>query len=165
MRQVPIEASHPRRENPTFQMKIVHIVVGVLCLGLTGSAAVWGIWCWYRARSARVFWWLLRAGQAFIVLEAILGGIWEASGRHASELHLIYGLVPIAVSFVAEQLRIASAQMVLDARGLESATQVGQLEPGEQRVIVMTIVQRELGVMVLAAIVMTVLLARAAGTG
>ena len=31
--------------------------------------------------------------------------------------------------------------------------------------IVMTIVQRELGVMVLAAIVMTVLLARAAGTG
>jgi hypothetical protein len=30
---------------------------------------------------------------------------------------------------------------------------------------VMTIVQRELGVMVLAAIVMTVLLARAAGTG
>ncbi len=31
--------------------------------------------------------------------------------------------------------------------------------------VVMTIVQRELGVMVLAAIVMTVLLARAAGTG
>ena len=82
-------------------MKIVHIVVGVLSLGLTGSAAIWGIWCWYRARSSRVFWWLLRAGQGFIVLEAILGGIWVASGRHASELHLIYGLVPIAVSFVA----------------------------------------------------------------
>jgi hypothetical protein len=32
-------------------------------------------------------------------------------------------------------------------------------------VVMMTIVQRELGVMVLAAIVMTVLLARAAGTG
>jgi hypothetical protein len=146
-------------------VKIVHIIVGTLCLGLTGSAAVWGIWCWYRTRSARVFWWLLRAGQGFIVVEAILGGVWEASGRHASELHLIYGLVPIAVSFVAEQLRIASAQMVMDARGFESASELGKLEATEQRVVVMTIVQRELGVMVAAAVVMTVLLARAAGTG
>jgi hypothetical protein len=146
-------------------MKIVHIIVGALSIGFTGSAAIWGIWCWHRARSSRLFWWLLRAGQGFIVLEAILGGIWEATGRHASELHLIYGLVPIAVSFVAEQLRIASAQMVLDARGFASAADVGKLAPQEQRVVVMTIVQRELGVMVLAAIVMTVLLARAAGTG
>ena len=146
-------------------MKIIHIVVGALCLGLTGSAAIWGMWCWYRSRSAQIFWWLLRAGQGFIVLEAILGGIWEASGHHASELHLIYGLVPIAVSFVAEQLRIASAQMVMDGRGFESASELGKLEADEQRVVVMTIVQRELGVMVLAAIVMTVLLARAAGTG
>src|ERR1700685_2170224 len=166
MRQVPIAAfARTRISSRLLFMKIVHIVIGVLCLCLTGAAAVWGIWCWYRARSARVFWWLLRAGQAFIVVEAILGGIWEASGRHASELHLIYGLVPIAVSFVAEQLRIASAQMVLDGRGLESAAGGGKLEAPEQRVIVMTIVQRELGVMVLAAVVMTVLLARAAGTG
>ena len=150
---------------PLLSMKIVHIVIGVLCIGLTGSAAIWGIWCWYRSRSSQVFWWLLRAGQGFIVLEAVLGGIWELTGRHASQLHLIYGLVPIAVSFVAEQLRIASAQMVMDARGFESAAEIGNLDPGEQRVIVMTIVQRELGVMVLAAIVMTVLLARAAGTG
>ncbi|HEX5194725.1 MAG TPA: hypothetical protein VFW09_18155 [Solirubrobacteraceae bacterium] len=146
-------------------MKIVHIVIGVLALGLTGCAAAWGIWCWYRARSSRVFWWLLRAGQGFIVLEAVIGGVWEATAHHASELHLIYGLVPLAVSFLAEQLRIASAQMVLDSRGFESAAEVGELEPSEQRVIVLTIMQRELGVMVLAAVVMTVLLARAAGTG
>ena len=146
-------------------MKIVHIVIGAMALGFTGCAAVWGIWCWYRARSSRTFWWLLRAGQGFIVVEAVLGGVWEASGHHASELHLIYGLVPIAVSFVAEQLRIASAQMVLDGRGFESAAEVGKLEPAEQRVVVLSIVHRELGVMVLAAIVMTVLLARAAATG
>lgn len=146
-------------------MRIVHIVVGSLALGLTGAAAVWGIWCWYRASSSRVFWWLLRAGQGLIVLEAVLGGIWILSGARASSLHLIYGLVPIAVSFVGEQLRIASAQMVLDSRGFESAADVGTLPADEQRVLVLTIVQRELGVMVLAAIVMTVLLARAAGTG
>src|ERR1700761_6752504 len=129
MRQVPIAARRlPASETPLF-MKIIHIVVGALCIGLTGSAAVWGIWCWYRARSSRLFWWLLRAGQGFIVIEAVLGGVWEATGRHASELYLIYGLVPIAVSFVAEQLRIASAQMVMDGRGFESAAEVGELPP------------------------------------
>ena len=146
-------------------MKIVHIVIGAMSLGFTGCAAVWGIWCWYRTRSSRTFWWLLRAGQGLIVVEAVLGGVWEASGRHASELHLIYGLVPIAIAFVAEQLRIATAQLVMDSRGFESAEEVGELDPEEQRVIVLTITQRELGVMVLAAIVMTVLLARTAGTG
>ena len=65
---------------------------------------------------------------------------------------------------MAEQLRIASAQMVLDARGLQSAAEVGELPESEQRLVVTTIVQRELGVMVLAALVIVVLLARAAGT-
>jgi hypothetical protein len=86
-------------------------------------------------------------------------------GKKDSSLHLIYGLVPIAVSFVAEQLRIASAQMVLDARGHESAQAVGELPEEDQRTVVLAIVQRETGVMVLAALVMVVLLARAAMTG
>ena len=147
-------------------MKIVHIVVGVACIAFVGGAALAGIWAWYRAPQGRLFWRLLRLGQGTIVLEAVLGGIWEISPHHrASGLHLIYGLVPIAVSFVAEQLRIASAQMVLDGRGFEDAEAVGELPPAEQRVVVLSIVQRELGVMVLAAIVMTVLIVRAAMTG
>jgi len=146
-------------------MKLIHVIVGCACLGFTGAAAVWGIWAWYRAPQSRLFWRLLRIGQAAIVVEAVLGGISELDGHHAPGLHLIYGLVPIAVSFVAEQLRIASAQMVLDSRGFASAAEVGELAPAEQRVVVHTIVQRELGVMVLAAIVMTVLLVRAAMTG
>ena len=145
-------------------MKIVHLIVGLASLGGVGAAARRGIWAWYRSPHGRLFWWLLRLGMAATVLEAILGGIYELSHR-ASELHLIYGLVPIAVSFVAEQLRIASAQMVLDSRGFQSAADVGELDAAEQQVVVRTIVQRELGVMVLAAIVMTVLLARAAMTG
>jgi hypothetical protein len=146
-------------------MKTIHIIVGCACIGATGLAALWGIYAWYRSPHTKVFWWLLRFGQAAIVLEACLGGISELDGHHASGLHLIYGLVPIAVSFVAEQLRIASAQMVLDGRGFDSADEVGRLEPAEQRVVVLSIVHRELGVMVLAAIVMTVLLLRAAYTG
>jgi hypothetical protein len=146
-------------------MKPIHIVVGILCIALVGAAGVWGAWCWYRVRQSRLFWRLLRAGQVAVVVEAALGGILVLMGKKEPSLHLLYGLLPLAVSFVAEQLRVASAQVVLDGRGLESAAAVGELPDTEQRVVVMAIVQRELGVMVLAALVMVVLLARAAGTG
>ncbi|HEY2258197.1 MAG TPA: hypothetical protein VGH45_00715 [Solirubrobacteraceae bacterium] len=145
-------------------MKPVHLVVGILSVALTGAAGLWGAWCWYQVRQSRAFWWLLRAGQVTIAVELALGGVLVLLGRKASSLHLIYGLLPLAVSFIAEQLRIASAQMVLDSRGFDSADAVGELPETEQRVVVVSIVQRELGVMVLAALVMAVLLVRAAGT-
>jgi hypothetical protein len=145
-------------------MKVVHLVVGVLSIVLISAAGLWGAWCWYRVRNSRVFWTLLRAGQAVIVVEVALGGVLLLIGYKEPSLHLIYGLLPLAVSFIGEQLRIAAAQSVLDRRGFESAAEVGQLPDEEQRAIVISIVQRELGVMALAAIVMAVLLARAAGT-
>jgi hypothetical protein len=146
-------------------MKMVHLVIGILSVVLIGGAGVWGAWCWYRVRSSRLFWHLLRAGQVAVVLETALGGVLVLMGRKVSDLHLIYGLLPLAISIVAEQLRIASAQMVLDARGFSSAAEVGELPDSEQRLVVTTIVQRELGVMVLAALVIFVLLVRAASTG
>jgi hypothetical protein len=97
-------------------------------------------------------------------VEAALGGVLVLIGRKTSTLHLVYGLVPLAVSFVGEQLRVASAEAVLYARGHEAASSVGALPEPEQRAIVTAIVQRELGVMALAAIVIVVLLSRAAGT-
>jgi hypothetical protein len=146
-------------------MKLVHLVVGVACIALMGSAGLWGAWCWYRVRQSVWFWRLLRAGQVAIVVEAALGGVLVLQGRKDSSLHLIYGLLPLGISFVAEQLRIASAQMVLDSRGFESSADVGRLPEVEQRAVVLSILQRELGVMVLAALVILVLLIRAAGTG
>ncbi len=146
-------------------MRQVHLVIGVLSIVLVSAAALWGAWCWRSARPSRLFWQLLRAGQAVIVVEVALGGVLVAEGKKESSLHLIYGLLPLAVSFLAEQLRIASAQAVLDARGHEDAAAVGALPQDEQRVVVMAIVQRELGVMVLAAFVMAILLWRAAVTG
>jgi hypothetical protein len=146
-------------------MKLIHLVIGILAVALTGASGIWGAWCWYRVRQSPLFWRLLRAGQAVIVLEMALGGVLLVMGKKASELHLIYGLLPLAVSFVAEQLRIAAAQMVLDSRGFQSSAEVGRLPEEEQRLVVVRIVQRELGVMVLAALVILVLLVRAAGTG
>jgi hypothetical protein len=145
-------------------MKVVHLVVGVLSIVLISAAGLWGAWCWYRVRNSRAFWTLLRAGQAVIVVEVALGGVLLLIGYKEPSLHLIYGLLPLAVSFIGEQLRIAAAQSVLDKRGFESSAEVGKLPDEEQRAIVISIVQRELGVMALAAIVMAVLLVRAAGT-
>ena len=142
----------------------VHIAVGVLAIALSAAAGLFGIWCWWRKLRSAWFWRLLRAAQAVIVLQAVLGGVLILTGSKPPSLHVIYGLLPILVSFLAEQLRIASAQMVLDSHGFGSPQEVGELPADEQQKIVVTILQRELGVMTLAALIIVVLLARAAGT-
>ncbi len=145
-------------------MKQVHIVVGILAIATNSGAGLYGAWCWWRAVPAIWFWRLLRVAQAMIVLQAALGGVLVLLGNKPPSLHVIYGLLPLLVSFIGEQLRIASAQMVLDSQGFESAAEVGELPEEEQHAVVHAIVQREVGVMTLAALVIVVLLARAAGT-
>ncbi len=145
-------------------MKSVHIIVGIASIVLMAGAGLFGAWLWWRATTSVWFWRILRAGQLVVLLEAAIGGVLELQHHTTSSIHIIYGLLPIAVSFIGEQLRIASAQMILDARGLDSAQDVGRLPADEQRRVVTAIVQREVGVMALAALVVVVLLARAAGT-
>jgi hypothetical protein len=136
----------------------------VLALVLNAAAGLWGAWRYWRAEPSREFWWLLRAGQAVVVIAAVFGGVLELEGPKSPAIHVIYGVLPLLITFVAEQLRVASAQMVLDARGFESAAAVGKLPESEQRSVVTAILLREMGVMTLSAIVVVVLLARAAGT-
>jgi hypothetical protein len=142
----------------------VHLVVGVLATVLTGVAGVYGAWCWWRIRSSVWFWRVLRAGQVVVVLDVLLGGLDYLVNRKSSGLHVLYGVLPLLVAFIAEQFRISSAHMILATRGFESAQEVGKLDAEEQRVIALSIVQREIGVMALAALVNLVLLVRAATT-
>jgi hypothetical protein len=145
-------------------MKDVHLVVGILAIALNAAAGLVGTVQWRRIRPSRVFWILLRAGQAALVVQAALGGVLVLLGHKAPGLHVLYGVLPLLVSFLGEQLRLASAEMVLGARGLQSAAEVGKLPEDEQRVVALTIVQREMGVMTIAAWVIVVLLWRAAAT-
>lgn len=132
--------------------------------------ALLGGWCWLRAaiaesHASRAFWVLLRAAQAAAVLYAAAVGVLAASGHRAGEqLFYLYALLPLAVSFVAEQLRVASAQTILDQRELQSARDVGRLPAAEQHAVVAAIVHRELGVMTLSALVVAFLALRAAAT-
>jgi heme A synthase len=145
-------------------MKDVHLIVGAVAIALTAMAAAWGAWCWWRARSSAWFWRLLRASQAAVVIQAALGGVLVLMGYKPPGLHVLYGVLPLLVSFFAEQLRVSAAQMVLDQRGYESTKAVGRLPATEQQAVVDAILQRELGIMALGALVNVVLLARAAMT-
>jgi hypothetical protein len=146
-------------------MKDVHLVVGLSAIALNAAAGLYGGWCWWRVVTTSAwFWRILRAAQAVVVVQILLGGVLVALGHSPRGLHVLYGVLPLLVSLLAEQLRIASAQVVLESRGHQSAQAVGELPEDEQRGVVTAIVQREIGVMALSALINLVLLARAAMT-
>ena len=145
-------------------MKQVHLVVGIAAIALNSAAAIYAAWQWHRTALTRSFWRVLRTAQAVVVVQVALGGILVLMGRRPPGLHVLYGLLPLAVSLIAEALRAASAQLVLDQRGLESAQAVGKLPEEEQHAVVSAIIRREMAVMALAALVVVVLLVRAAQT-
>jgi hypothetical protein len=145
-------------------MKNVHLVVGLAAIALNAAAGLYGGWCWWRVRTSVWFWRILRAAQAVVVVQILLGGVLVALGHNPKGLHVLYGVLPVLVSLLAEQLRIGSAQMVLESHGHQSAQAVGELPEDEQRGVVMAIVQREIGVMALSALINLVLLGRAAMT-
>jgi hypothetical protein len=139
----------------------VHIVLGAGVVVFNLAAGLWGAWAWWQDIDAPGFWPLLRVGQALVVVEAALGGVLSLTGKELPPLHLIYGLTPVAVAFVAEQLRLISAQVELDHRELEGSDAVAALPAAEQQALVRAIVRREVGVMAASALVVTLLAARA----
>jgi hypothetical protein len=136
-----------------------------LLAGLNAVPAALGGWRWYRGEASRGFWVSLRVAQGGALVFAAAVGVLAAAGKQPSDnLFYLYALLPLAVAFVAEQLRVASAQTILDARGLESPQAVGELPEEEQHAVVAAIVRREMGVMTLSALVVVFLALRAAGT-
>jgi hypothetical protein len=132
---------------------------------LSAVPGLLGAWRWYRLQNSRGFWVLLRVAQVAALVYALAVGVLAGAGRSSTdELFYLYALLPLAVSFVAEQLRVASAQTILDQRDLESAQAVGELPEHEQHEIVALIVRREMGVMALSSLVVVFLALRAAGT-
>jgi hypothetical protein len=128
-------------------------------------AGAFGAWRWWVVEPSRTFWVLCRGGQAAAIVQAGVAGVLAALGFDpADSLYWLYALLPVVVSFVAEQLRVTAAQAVLDARDLPDAQSVGRLDEAAQRSVVLAIVRREMGVMAAAAVVIAFLAARAWGT-
>jgi hypothetical protein len=148
------------------------VVAGALVVAaLNALSGLLGGWLWYRSEPTaargphRAFWILLRIAQGSALTLAVAVGSLAAAGHYSSDhLFYLYALLPLAVAFVAEQLRIASAQTILDQRGLDDAEAVGALPEDDQQRIVAAIVRRETGVMALSALVVVFLALRAAST-
>lgn len=137
-------------------------IVAVLTLGTNALAAVAGGLAWWRWSAPRWAWVTIRAGQAAAIVLAAGSGVLAVAGFEPENgLFWLYALLPVAVSFVAEQFRLLAAQTVLDTRGLPDAAAVGGLPEEEQRGIVLLIVRREVGVMAVAAGVLAFLALRA----
>ena len=144
-------------------MTAVHIALGVALIAVNAIAGLYGAFAWWRERAAPGFWALLRTGQALVMIEAVDGAVLLITGKELPELHLIYGLLPLGVSFFAEQLRLTAAETVLANQGLEGRADVERLPQAEQHELVRVIVRREIGVMAAAAVVVALLGVRAAG--
>jgi hypothetical protein len=150
-------------------MSAAVVACSLAVAALNACAGLLGAWLWYAGqpsvRGARVFWLSLRIGQGSALTLALAVGSLAVAGNYPRDhLFYLYALLPLAVGLIAEQLRIASAQTVLDQRGLKDAQAVGALPDGEQRGIVGQIVHREIGVMAASALVVTFLALRAAST-
>jgi len=137
----------------------LHIAVGCFVIVLNAAAGAIGGYCWYRNRQSVPFWYLLRAAQVAVFIQALLGGLLVVTNhKPADDLHYLYGILPLVVSFIAEGARVGAAQRELGEVDFES------LPAEEQQSLALQIVRREMGIMAVSCGVIFFLALRAATT-
>jgi hypothetical protein len=140
-------------------MPAVHLVVGCAVILLNLVAGTVGGVAWFRSRPSIPFWYLLRAAQVAVFLQVMLGGLLVFTDHKAGdELHYLYGILPLVVSFLAEGARTGAAQRELGETDFES------LDADTQQALALAIVRREMGIMAVSCGVIFFLALRAAGT-
>jgi heme A synthase len=137
----------------------VHVVVGCALIALNLAAFAFGGIAWLRERPSIPFWYLLRAAQVSVFIQAMLGGLLVLTGHEpADDLHYLYGILPLFISFLAEGARAGAAQRELGDIEFEA------LPEADQQSLALAIVRREMGIMAVSCGVIFFLALRAAGT-
>ena len=140
-------------------MSEIHLVVGCALIALNLAAFAFGGISWLRNRPSVPFWYLLRAAQGAVFLQALLGGLLLMTGHEPDEeIHYLYGVLPLVVSFLAEGARAGAAQRELGETDFES------LPADEQQSLALAIVRREMGIMAVSCGVILFLALRAAAS-
>ena len=140
-------------------MIAIHLVVGVSLIVLNLAAFAFGGLAWLRERPSIPFWYLLRAAQVSVFVQAVLGGLLLLTGHEpAEEIHYLYGVLPLVVSFLAEGARAGAAQRELGDLDFEA------LPADDQRSLALAIVRREMGIMAVSCGVILFLGLRAAAS-
>jgi heme A synthase len=137
----------------------VHIAVGCAVILLNLAAGGIGGIAWYRNQASIPFWYLLRIAQVSVFIQALLGGLLVVTNhKPAEDLHYLYGILPLVVSFIAEGARTGAAQRELGEVDFEA------LPPETQQAVALQIVRREMGIMAVSCGVIFFLALRAATT-
>jgi hypothetical protein len=139
------------------------MVVGIAVLVTNAVAAAWGAIGWLRkdARASLAFWPLLRAAQATVVIQVVVGFLLLARGASAPDgLHVAYGVSPLVITVISEAMRASIAQ-----RELEDVEDVDALDRREQVALAKRVALGEMGVMTVGALLILTLALRAYQTG
>jgi hypothetical protein len=136
----------------------VHIACGVALIAANLVAGVWGGAAWLRTHPSIAFWYALRTAQVTVFVQAMVGLILVFAGREASDLHYVYGALPLLVSFLAELTRAGAAQQELGELDFKALPEERQQE------VALAILRREMGIMAVSCLVIVFLGLRAAGT-
>ncbi len=137
----------------------IHIAVGLCLIGLNLAAGLAGGIAWFRKRPSIPFWYLLRAAQVSVFVQALLGGLLVVTGHEPKEqLHYLYGVLPLFVSFIAEGARFGAAERELGDVDPES------IPAAERETVVEAVLRREMGIMAVSCWVIFFLALRAATT-
>ncbi len=137
----------------------LHIAVGMILISLNAAAGIVGGVAWYRDRPSIPFWYLLRAAQVSVFTQALLGGLLVVTNHQpADNLHYLYGILPLVVSFIAEGARADAARREVGETDYEN------LPPADQESLALAIVRREMGIMAVSCGVIFFLALRAATT-
>jgi hypothetical protein len=140
-------------------MAAVHLALGCVLIVLNAAAFGFGGIAWLRQSPSIPFWYLLRAAQVAVFVQALLGGLLLMTGHEpAEEIHYLYGVLPLVVSFLAEGARAGAAQRELGDIDFEA------LPANDQQSLALAIVRREMGIMAVSCGVILFLGLRAAAS-
>jgi hypothetical protein len=138
-----------------------HMWLGVAVLAANGAAGAWGAVAWLRGEPSVAFWYLLRAAQASVAAQVVLGLLLVARGDSSPDgLHIAYGVSPLVISLFSEGFRLAAAQ-----REIEAAGDVDALERPGQIMLARRVALAEMGVMTIGLLLIVTLSLRAMQTG
>ncbi|MDP9136307.1 MAG: hypothetical protein M3N56_15930 [Actinomycetota bacterium] len=136
------------------------MVVGIAVLATNAVAGGWGAVAWLRKDPSVWFWYLLRAAQVAVVVQAVIGfGLLAQGLRSPDGLHAIYGFAPLLITLISEGMRVGVAQRELEDVDIDG------LARGEQIAVARRVALAEMGVMTIGVLMILTLALRAYQTG
>lgn len=137
----------------------LHMTAGILVIASNLIAGLWGVYAWLTRTPSVAFWYLLRVAQVLIVLQTVLGvALLLSDFKAASDLHYLYGLLPLPLMLITEMMRVGAAQQAVGEIDYE------QLPEAEARELAMKIFIAETRVMALGCLIIAALSLRAGTT-